>query len=219
MAPDAAGSSRPADLVFGVLAHNPACGGTLDCAQLRTRMQEGLHMWVRSVRAHTDAAHTEVMLFTGRGNGSLLAHAPTAAWLRERSVRVLEADYADSDARVAHRDRKLHVWCVNRNRWFVIRDFLQTRASRYRFVLMSDTRDAVLQADPFGLRTPSGGLLLDRAMVFSGEGAGAVRTLRQSKKGMPRTLRCARGVSEAGRARLLDTEIAEMSEIAETPIS
>ena len=204
MAPDAAGSSRPADLVFGVLAHNPACGGTLDCASLRTRMQEGLHMWVRSVRAHTDAAHTEVMLFTGRGNGSLLAHAPTAAWLRERSVRVLEADYADSDARVAHRDRRLHVWCVNRNRWFVIRDYLQTRASRYRFVLMSDTRDAVLQADPFALRAPSGGLLLDRAMVFSGEGAGAVRTLRQSKKGMPRTLRCARGVSEAGRARLLD---------------
>ena len=74
---DSAGPSvRPVDLVFGVLAFNPACGGALDCTRVRARMQEGLHMWVRSVRRHTDAARTEVMLFTGRGNGSLLAHAP-----------------------------------------------------------------------------------------------------------------------------------------------
>eukprot|EP00966_Prymnesium_polylepis_P003817 86780-Prymnesium_polylepis.2 len=43
-------------------------------------------------------------------------------------------------------------------------------------------------------------------MVFSGEGSGKVLTLRQSKKGLPRTLKCAPGASDAERRRLEGTE-------------
>ena len=44
--------------------------------------------------------------------------------------------------------------CVMRNRWFVIAEYLQRHSWRYRHVLMSDTKDAVLQADPVAL-TPT----------------------------------------------------------------
>ena len=34
-----------------------------------------------------------------------------------------------------------------RNRWFAILRFLEPRHGRYRYVLMSDTRDALLQVE------------------------------------------------------------------------
>jgi hypothetical protein len=65
-----------------------------------------------------------------------------------------------------------------------------------------------MQADPFAwvAAATDTGALPPGAMVFSGEGAGAVLQLRQSKKGMPRTLQCARGVSDASKKSLPDTE-------------
>lgn len=43
-------------------------------------------------------------------------------------------------------------------------------------------------------------------MVFSGEGAGDVRVLRQSRKGLPRTLECARGATAETLSWLPSTE-------------
>ena len=53
---------------------------------------------------------------------------------------------------------------------------------------MSDTKDAVLQGAPWRVAN------LEGAVVFSGEGGKRVPRLKDSKKGLPRTLNCARGV-------------------------
>ena len=142
---------------------------------------------------HTDAAQTEIVIFSGRGQGSLLADAKLSAWLRAKGVQVVEADYADSSERVSHGDPALRfVWCVMRNRWFVIASYLEARVDRYRFVLMTDIRDAIVQADPFAHDSSGAASLRSGAMVFSGEGTGKVMTLRQSRKGAQRTIGCAR---------------------------
>jgi hypothetical protein len=168
------------------------------------------------VRRHTVAAHTHVGIFTGHGRGSVTMADPTlAADLRASEVQLLEADFSDRAGRVAHTERSRFVHCVVRNRWFVIRDYLRVHAGTYERVLMSDVRDAIIQANPFTW-TPPGeasasrstltGFRWDRAVIFSGEGSGAVRTLRQSKKGVPRTLSCASGATEDQRKMLLDTD-------------
>ena len=146
-------------------------------------------------------ARTDVLIFTGVGRGSIAADGAMLRWLTGQGVRLSEGDYTDNAVRVAHTDPARHVWCVMRNRWFVIADYLAAHAARYRYVLMSDTKDAVLQANPF-----EGAHDMRGAVVFSGEGAGKVRTLRQSRKGRPRTLNCARGVGDAARLRLDQTE-------------
>ena len=102
------------------------------------------------------------------------------------------------------------MWCVVRNRWFVVRDYLRAHAHEYRTVLMTDVRDAVVQADPF-VWSPRGSPAdfdLRRSIVFSGEGSGTVKVLAQSPKGRQRTLECA-GVPPLGdraRERLLSTD-------------
>jgi len=154
---------------------------------------------VLSVRQYTPAASSELVLFTGRGEDSLAADRRMARWLAAAHATLVEEDYDDDASTVAHGNPKRFVWCVMRNRWFAIARYLTPRAALYRYVLMSDTRDALLQAPPFAWR-------LDGAVAFSGEGSGKVRTLRQSKKGLPRTLMCARGASKAERRALLDTE-------------
>lgn len=194
------------DLIFGVVAFNPAV------TQVRTPYLEGVHRWIRSVRKHTVESQTELVLFTGRGKGSIERDESAAKWIRELNVHVVEDDFYDDYSRVEHGDSKRFVWCVMRNRWFVISKFLAPRILRYRYVLMSDTRDVLVQgppfewsASPFGTASRSS-RLLDGAVVFSGEGSGKVRTLRQSKKGLPRTLKCARGITATERRAMLDTE-------------
>jgi hypothetical protein len=202
------GASEPAalhrrlpDLIFGVVAFN----GRVD----RQPYHVGLRRWVQSVRDHTDEAHSELVIFTGSGEGSLMADRKMAHYLRSASVGIEEFDYRDNPTRVAHTEPRRHVWCVMRNRWFAISRFLEPRGGHYRYVLMSDTRDALLQADPFAWAPAlrgSGPVLDERTVIFSGEGSGKVSTLRQSKKGVPRTLNCARDTSEPERAALLNTE-------------
>ena len=68
------------------------------------------------------------------GKGSLAYDAKQAAWLSEHNVRLVEGDYADSGARVAHADAAAHVWCVMRNRWFVIAEWMARHAAQYRYV-------------------------------------------------------------------------------------
>jgi hypothetical protein len=192
---------RRVDLVFGVVAFDPAQCDKGACE--RTPYVEGVRRWVRSVRMHTDAANTEVTLLTAPGSGSIGADRDFAAWLGRQHVELIEADFRDTASRVAHGERRRFIWCVVRNRWSVIAQVLARRAGQYRYVLMSDTRDAVVQADPFA---PARAALLDGAVVFSGEGSGRVRTLAQSRKGLPRTLRCARDATAAQRAMLRNTE-------------
>ena len=95
-----------------------------------------------------------------------------------------------------------------RNRWFVIADYLERHAGRFRYVLMTDVRDVVLQADPFAAALAKN--LVDGSqstVVFSGEGAGRVKQLRDSKKGKPRTLDAPAGAARAPeRQKLLATE-------------
>lgn len=197
-------TAPPRDLVFGVVAFRPDSG----CTQSkhagkqcdRSPYYKGLRRWVRSVRMVLPPERADVLVFTGAGKGSLASNEATALWLREQGVRLVEGEYADSAARVAHTDPSRHVWCVMRNRWFVIAEYLQRHSWRYRHVLMSDTKDAVVQADPFAAVDMSG------AVVFSGEGGGKVLRLRDSKKGLPRTLNCARGASAAARLAMGDTE-------------
>ena len=206
------------NLVFGVVAFDPKTGCGAAC--LRDNYGESVRRWAHSVRRHTDAAQTDVAIFTGAGRGSIThGDAALASALRAANVRTIEGDFRDNAQRVAHGDASRYVWCVVRNRWSVIRDYLQAHASAYRSVLMSDVRDAVVQADPFAWR-PRGPAAAgvdfevdfrsagwhQRAVVFSGEGSGSVRTLRASKKGAPRTLQCARDASAAQRAMLLDTD-------------
>ena len=203
------------DLVFGVVAFDPRVGCGTAC--VGGKYGEAVRRWAYAVRQHTNAATTDVAIFTGSRRGSIVHGDPELkAALRKASVRLIEADFFDSSDRVAHRDASRHMWCVVRNRWFVIREFLRGHAPEFRSILMTDIRDALLQADPFAWR-PSGhaqqtaesqfsGEWLRRSIVFSGEGSGSVRTLRQSKKGAPRTLQCARDSSRLDRAALLDTD-------------
>ena len=205
--PTAAEAGRAAprrDLVFGVVAFRPDSG----CTQSKHAGQQcdrspyykGLRRWVRSIRMVLTPERADVLIFTGAGKGSLASDPTTGRWLQEQGVRLVEGDYADSASRVAHTDPSRYVWCVMRNRWFVIAEYLQRHSWRYRNVLMSDTKDAVLQADPFAAVDMHG------AIVFSGEGGGKVLRLRDSKKGLPRTLNCARGVSPEARLTLGNTE-------------
>ena len=214
------------------MAFDPATGCTGKCDHEAYR--EGVRQWVRSVRRSTHAAGTEVALFTGRARGNLASDDALARTLRRGSVRVLEGDFDDSADRVAHGKPGRFVRCVMRNRWFVIRDHLRAHIHRYRSVLMTDVRDALLQADPFTwtpsagaasptLWTPSnegggdggssgithdGGTHFDlrRSIVLSGEGSGSVRTLRESKKGKQRTLLCAGDASESEKRAMLATD-------------
>ena len=205
----AALSNSTLDLVFGVVAFDPitGCSGKCDSAAY----QHGVQRWVHSIREHTERAQTEIALFTGQDKGSVVGDAKIARVLAEEGVRVLEGNFYDSDDRVAHSNRNTYIYCVMRNRWFVIRDYLRRHVHRYRYVLMTDVRDVVLQANPFQW-TPhadlaiGGSFDLSRSVILSGEGSGKVRTLRQSKKGMSRTLQCARGSTDVQRASLLDTD-------------
>ena len=101
------------------------------------------------------------------------------------------------------------MWCVVRNRWFVIREFLREHAPEFRSILMTDIRDALLQADPFA-RRPSGHAADRRARPaasgFAAQSSSAVkaaevRTLRQSKR-VPRVRCSAQGI-QAGWPRQL----------------
>ena len=199
------------DLVFGIVAFDPVTGCSGKCKPEAYRV--GVRLWVNSVRRSTQRDRTEVALFTGKGPGNLARDTVLARVLRRSSVRVLEGDFDDSNERVAHREPSRHVHCVMRNRWFVIRDHLRSHAHRYRFVLMTDVRDVLLQGDPFKWRpdelqrTGSERFDLTRTVVLSGEGSGAIRTLRQSKKGRQRTLHCAGdATTEKDREALLDTD-------------
>ena len=189
----AAPSRKQRDLVFGVVAFDPRVGCGTSCAAHR----EGVRRWASSVRRHTDPATTELALFTAHGKGSIArASAGTARALRDFGVVTYEGDFRDRAGRVAHdgtNSETPFVWCVVRNRWFVIRDHLRAHAGEYRHVLMSDVRDAIIQSDPFGWvpQQKSSGFELHRTVVFSAEGSGSVKTLAQSKKGLPRTVDCA----------------------------
>ena len=179
------------DLVFGVVAFPPADKAKA-AASFRAPYLKGVRRWVRSVRQATTAAQTQLLLFTSEGAGALTADAAMARWLAEQRVAVEYGDFADAPSRVAHGAPEKFIWCVMRNRWFVIADYLERHAGRFRYVLMTDVRDVVLQADPFAAALAKN--LVDGAqstVVFSGEGAGRVKQLRDSKKGKPRTLDCA----------------------------
>ena len=196
---------RQRDLIFGCVAFDPrsGCGDGCD----RGAYAKAIRRWAHSVRLHTDPAFTDVVLFTGSGHASIEAEPKLAAALRDCSVRTLSGDFFDRPERIAHTDAARHVHCVVRNRWFVVRDFLRAHVSEYRSVLMSDVRDAVVQRDPFAwMPHGTNPFSLQHSVVFSGEGSGSVRTLRQSRKGVPRTLQCARDASEVDRQRLLETE-------------
>jgi hypothetical protein len=205
-------SDAPKDLIFGVVGFDPQVGCGASC--LGNKYADAVQRWVHSVRKHTSAARTDVAIFTGKRRGSIV-HGNTRlrAALRAAAVRLVEGDFYDGPQRVAHSDSSRYKWCVVRNRWFVIRDFLRKHESEYRNVLMVDVRDALIQADPFAWRPRTQEWRerlpqqwLRDAMVFSGEGTGNVPTLRQSKKGLARTLQCARDASERERAALLDTD-------------
>ncbi|KAL3918315.1 MAG: hypothetical protein SGPRY_006060 [Prymnesium sp.] len=191
------------DLIFGVIAFQPR-------VRSRAPYHEGVRRWVHSVRTHTSEARTHLLLFTGRGEGSIASDAAIARYLQEAGVSLVQADYQDHPSRVAHSDASQFVWCVVRNRWFVIARYLAPRVGEYRYVLMCDTKDVILQAPPFEWGALTGGShkgeWLRRAVVFSGEGSGRVRTLQQSKKGLPRTMMCAHGASATQRQALLHTE-------------
>ena len=201
------------DFVFGVLALDPKRGCDASC--IKAGFPESISRWARSVRKHTVAATTDIAIFTGEGRGSIgnLPHGihtqlELDSVLRDTRVRILHGDFADNDSRVAHSDASRFMHCVVRNRWFVIRDYLRKHGHKYRSVLMMDIRDALVQADPFAW-TPHAhrdAFSLHDAIVFSGEGSGSVRTLRQSRKGVPRTLQCARDAREEQKRRLLDTD-------------
>ena len=180
-----------ADLVFGVVAFPPADKAKAT-ASFRAPHFKGVRRWVRSVRQATSAAQTQLLLFTSEGAGALTADAAMARWLAEQRVAVEYGDFADAPSRGAHGAPEKFIWCVMRNRWFVIADYLERHAGRFRYVLMTDVRDVVLQADPFAAALAKN--LVDGSqstVVFSGEGAGRVKQLRDSKKGKPRTLDCA----------------------------
>jgi hypothetical protein len=168
------------DLVFGIVAFDPVTGCSGKCKPEAYRV--GVRQWVNSVRRSTQRDRTEVALFTGKGPGNLVRDTVLARVLRRSSVRVLEGDFDDSNERVAHREPSRHVHCVMRNRWFVIRDHLRSHAHRYRFVLMTDVRDVLLQGDPFQWRPDelqragSERFDLTRTVVLSGEGSGATST-------------------------------------------
>ena len=196
------------DLVFGVVAFDPRVGCAASCAAHR----DGVRRWSASVRRHTVATRTDVALFTGTGRGSIAADGATARVLRRANVRTIEGDFRDSPARVAHSDGNKYMWCVVRNRWFVLRDYLRAHVQEYRYVLMTDVRDAILQADPFAW-APRGAadaanFELRRSIVLSGEGSGSVKVLAQSPKGKARTLGCAGepALDEAARTMLLATD-------------
>jgi len=195
------------DLVFGVVAFDPISGCSGKC-KLKV-FQAGVERWIHSVRRTTNDAHTEVAIFTGRARGSIANDPTLARSLKAGSVRVIEGEFDDNGQRVAHGVPSRYVRCIMRNRWFVIRDHLRAHLGRYRFVLMTDVRDVILQADPF-VWTPDTGSLtnfdLRRSVVLSGEGSGSVRTLRESKKGRLRTLECAGDASSADREMLLGTD-------------
>ena len=96
---------RALDLVFGVVAFRPDSG----CTQSKHAGKQcdrspyylGLRRWVRSVRMQLPPERADVLVFTGAGKGSLASDEPTALWLRQQGVRLVEAEYADSAARVA----------------------------------------------------------------------------------------------------------------------
>jgi hypothetical protein len=224
--------SREVDFVFGVVAFDSDHGCQGKC--VRADFDQGVRQWVSSVRRHTDLAHTEVAIFTGERRGNVVTgNTALADELRKAHVHVIEGDFGDAPSRVAHRERSKYVHCVMRNRWFVIRDHLRRHHSRYRHVLMADVRDAILQANPFGWTPQSvpsertrpgaqgaspwaathagtgagtGGFDLSQSIVMSGEGSGKVRTLKASRKGLPRTIQCAANVSEETKSYLLTTD-------------
>lgn len=199
-------STATRDLVFGVVAFDPRIGCGTACSAHR----EGVRRWAASVRRYTDAATTEVALFTGPGRGNIAADHGTARVLRDADVRTIEGDFRDSPERVAHTDGRRYMWCVVRNRWFVLRDFLRAHAHEYRHVLMTDVRDAVVQANPFAWTPRSGTAAFDlrRTIVLSGEGSGSVMVLAQSPKGKARTLGCAGtpALDASAQQRLLATD-------------
>ena len=198
----------PRDLVFGVVAFDPHAGCGTTCLAHR----DGVHRWANSIRRCTNAGSTEVALFTGVGRGSIAAFPATARALRQSNVRTIEGDFRDAPTRVAHSDRAKYVWCVVRNRWFVIRDYLRAHAHEYRHVLMTDVRDAVVQADPFSWAPrdvmDARRFDLHCTVVLSGEGSGSVQVLAQSAKGVPRTLGCAGSapLRDSDRRMLLTTD-------------
>jgi hypothetical protein len=178
------------DLVFGIVAFDPRVGCGTACSAHR----DGVRRWANSVRRHTSAASTELALFTGHGKGNIAATPAMERALRDADVRIIEGDFRDARDRVAHGERANYMWCVVRNRWSVIRDYLRSHAHRFRHVLMCDVRDAIVQSDPFAWaprgRAAARAFDLRRTIVFSGEGSGSVKVLSQSKKGAPRTLSC-----------------------------
>ena len=135
------------------------------------------------MRQATTAAQTQLLLFTSEGAGALTADAAMARWLAEQRVAVEYGDFADAPSRVAHGAPEKFIWCVMRNRWFVIADYLERHAGRFRYVLMTDVRDVVLQADPFAAA-------LARNLVDGAQsGFGAARDAA-----LPRCRRCLVGV-------------------------
>ena len=103
-APVASPNAPPlVDLIFGVVAFNPrGCSGK-SCD--RQPYHVGLRRWVRSVRAHTNEAQTELMVLTGRGRGSLTTDSKMATFLRSARVGIEEHDYEDDITRVSHIER------------------------------------------------------------------------------------------------------------------
>ena len=133
------GDAARRDFIFGVVAFDPRVGCGTNCAAHR----EGVRRWMASIRRHTRAASVDVALFTGPGRGSIGTSPSTARLLRRAGVRLIEGDFRDNPSRVAHADGTKYMWCVVRNRWFVVRDYLRAHAHEYRTVLMTDVRDAV----------------------------------------------------------------------------
>ena len=179
------------DLVIGVLVSNPdGCyrgGGTNGSSCDMRPVFDGALRWAYSVRRHT-APDTQIVLLTERS--SFKAVQSFARRLEAQlGVQLVQGDFMDNAERVEHDGTggSRFVWCPMRNRWFVIRDFLRqrmiSRQPEYRHVLMSDVRDVIVQRDPFANAS-----LLAGTVIFSGEG----RTLRHSRKGLPRTVTCAR---------------------------
>ena len=207
--PRASGATPPRDLVFGVVAFRPdGCSQSAHAGKQcdRSPYYEGVRRWVRSVRMHVPVERADVLIFTGAAKGSLASDADMARWLGDHGVLLAEGDFADSADRVAHGSPARHVWCVMRNRWFVIADYLEQHAAEYRYVMMSDTKDAVVQADPFSGAARAAQLRGSVVMSAEGGRSTKVPTLRDSRKGVPRTLNCARGVAEKERERLLHTD-------------
>ena len=81
------------DFVFGVLALDPQRG--CDGACTKAAYPDSIRRWAHAIRRHTNAASTDVAIFTGEGRGSIANLGPQsvqlASTLQDARVRILRS--------------------------------------------------------------------------------------------------------------------------------